>query len=262
MSSDAISIPPQQPQSFLSKLLGIIIRPRSVFADIAQHDSRAWVLMGLISFLLIMLPVIVSGPIQQQLLRAQFEENRDQFGLPEESADESVNPTAIITSPIITTVIPAITAVIGLAFGWLLWSGALHLISSLTGGRNSYLQMLRVVIWSWVPYGIRAIVQTIYISSTNQLITNPGLSGLVSGGPTPEDPFAPVNPGMLALRAFLSPLEIYLFWQLALLIVGTTAVSGQSTRKSAGAVLIVWAIFMLIRIGFQAGTGALGSALS
>ncbi|MEM7331168.1 MAG: YIP1 family protein [Chloroflexota bacterium] len=251
MSSEAVTLPPSI--GFGSKLISIFIRPRTVFNQIANHKSNVWIIVGLLGLILITLPIIVSGPLTRALLIAEFEENSIDIEFPEDQPD----PTQFIANPITTTVIPAVGVVFTVLFGWLLWGGALHLISSLTGGRNTFLQMLRLVIWSWMPYGLRAIIQTIYIAATNTLIENPGLSGLIDDGVSPDNPFAVPEPSTVAFQTFLGDIDIFLFWRLTLLILGIGMIAQLPRRKAMIAALLVWAVFALIRIGAAVGASGL-----
>lgn len=251
--------------SFVRLLRLILVRPRQGFAAIAERSGRAWILMALLGLGLVTLPAIVSGPIQARQIRETFESQDFQGALPPGAeTPQDFDPASVAASPIITIVFPAVGAAVTLLVGWVVRSGALHLIGSLAGGSNSFLQMVRTVIWAWVPYGLRSLLQTVYIGVTGTLIENPGLSGFVQTGPPPESPFAvaPPSTGTLALRAFLQQIDLFLFWNLALLVIGVAVVAKLPRRKALGIVLAVWALFMLLRIVFAAAAGGLAGAFT
>lgn len=263
MATDAVA--PSSSVSFFRLLRLILIRPRQGFAAIAERSGRAWMIMALLGLGLATLPAIVSGPVRAQQIRETFESQDFREALPPGAeTPEDFDPASVAASPVITILFPAAGAVIGLLFGWVLWSGALHLIGSLVGGRNSFLNVLRTVIWAWVPYGLRSMLQTIYIGISGNLIENPGLSGFVNSGPPPETPFAvtPPSTGVLALRAFLEQIDLFLFWHLALLVIGMMAVAKLPRRKALGVVLGIWALVILLRVVFAAASGGLAGALS
>lgn len=230
---------------------GVLAKPRITFATLRDSRSRAWILMALVGIILATLPVIASGPVSAQLSRQQLEE---QFENQPSFADSGVDvqqAASFATSPILTTVVPAVFAAFGRVIGWLLWCGSLYLLASMVGGRSTFGQMLQVVIWAWLPYALRSIVQAIYITATQTLIANPGLSGFAGAPPVDaSNPFAAELPstGTAVLQAFLGQIDIYLFWHLALLVIGITTVTKLSRRKSIGLVLIVWAVFMAVRL--------------
>jgi len=261
MSNDVAVTAPRR--NFFAIFLGMIVSPRKTFAAVGEGNGRSWIIMALLGMVLVTLPIIASGPIQRQQIRDTLAEQ--DFNFPQGTdAPENFDPAAFAASPITTTIVPAVFVAIGLVFGWGIWTGAFHLISSMSGGRNNFLQMLKIVIWGWVPYGIRNLVQTIYIFTTNTLIENPGLSGFVNTGPPPENPFAatPPSPGIVALQTFLKQIDIYLFWNFALITIGIMVIAKLPRRKAIGIILIVWAVFTLIRVGGAAAMGGVAGAFA
>jgi hypothetical protein len=97
---------------------------------------------------------------------------------------------------------------------------------------------------------LRAIVRAIALVSTKQLIANPGLSGF---GPTDGLDMS------LYLIALLSLVDIYLFWHLALLAVGSRVVSNLTPGKAWSGILltmtILTALQALIAFGLQKAGG-------
>jgi hypothetical protein len=231
---------------------GVLAKPRATFATLRHGSGRAWIFMAVLGMFLVTLPTIASAPVnarQAEQTREQLQEElQNQPGFEAGGVDVE-QATSFATSPILTTVLPAIFLAIGRVFSWLLWSGALYLLASMVGGSSSFGQMLQVVIWAWLPYALRSILQAIYITATQTAIVNQGLSGF-AGMPTSDNPFATELPstGTAVLHAFLGQIDIYLFWYLALLVLGITAVTKLSRRKSIGLVLIVWVVFMAVRL--------------
>ena len=86
---------------------------------------------------------------------------------------------SIAASPLITVVFPSVAKVLGLVVGWLAWAGALYLAGTAMGGRSTFGQMFRTVMWTWIPFALRGLLQTVYILTSGQAISNPGLSGFV-----------------------------------------------------------------------------------
>ena len=208
--TEATSLPPVETEeasnlSFFGMVWSVIAKPRRAFASVRDGSGRAWIIMAILSMILVTLPIIVSAPITTQQTRELLEEQfANQPGFSEDGVDAE-QAASFASSPIITTVIPSVGAVFGRVISWLIWGGALYLMASMVGGRSSFLQVLKVVIWAWLPYALRNILQAIYIAATQTLINNPGLSGF-SGAPTP-DPSNPLgslpSTGTAVLQAFL-----------------------------------------------------------
>jgi len=253
--------------NFFGMVWGVLAKPRATFATLRNGNGRAWILMAILGMILVTLPIIASAPVtaqQAEQTSAQIQEQfQDQPGF-NDSSGAAEQAASIATSPIFTVFIPGTLAAIGRIIGWLLWSGALYLLASMVGGRSSFLQMLQVVIWAWLPYALRSILQAIYILATQTAIANQGLSGFVNMPiADPGNPFAVELPstGTAVLYAFLGQIDIYLFWYLALLVLGIMAVTKLSRRKSIGLVLIVWVVFIAVRLIFTAVTTSLSSGL-
>ena len=134
---------------FLGMVWGVIAKPRTTFATLRNGNGRTWILMAILGMILVTLPIVTSGPITTQQTRDQLQEQlENQPGFASGGVDVE-QATSIATSPILTTIVPAVLAAIGRVIGWLIWSGALFLLASMVGGRSSFLQMLQVVAAAW-----------------------------------------------------------------------------------------------------------------
>jgi hypothetical protein len=109
--------------------------------------------------------------------------------------------------------------------GWFILGSVLHLVMTLSGSRSSNTASLNLTAWASLPFGLRYIVQGIYYIASGSLIRGPGLSGFAA----PEATF---------LAAFLALVDIYLVWQIALLLVGARPLSGLARGKAVLAVFI------------------------
>jgi hypothetical protein len=104
--------------------------------------------------------------------------------------------------------------------------------------------VLNLVAWASLPFALRYLIQAVYLVSTNTAIRAPGLSGFI---PSDAAGF------LLFLRSFLSLVDIYLIWYLALLIGGVVIIAGVSRAKA----IIVTAVLSLLFLAIQALPGFL-----
>ena len=156
---------------------------------------------------------------------------------------------SITASPLITTVFPAVGSVFGRVVGWLAWAGALYLAGLALGGRSSFGQMFRTVVWTWLPYVLRGLLQTVYILASGQLIAHPGLSGLVQEDrPLGEMIVTPPSPGQTILASFLSQIDLFLVWNLILLLIGVMVVTRLPRRKATLLTLGVWVLLTALSL--------------
>jgi len=230
-------------------LWGMIVRPRTTLEYLREHGGKTWWLPALLAAAMIILPVVVAAPITARVARESFLAAQEQMGeqldreMSEEDRAQMEQAMSITASPLITVVFPALGSVIGQVVGWLAWAGALYLAALALGGRSTFRQMFRMVLWAWLPYVLRGLLQTIYILASGQLIANPGLSGLVQGQTSAEEMMiAPPGPGQTVLIAFLSRMDLFLVWNLVLLVIGVMVVTRLPRRKATLLTLGVWVL--------------------
>lgn len=232
-------------------LWGMLVRPRATLEYLRERGGRAWWLPALLVALLVTIPILVAAPITAQQSREAVAAVQEQFGR-EVSAEEQAQmeqAMSIAASPLLTVVFPAVGGVVVLAVGWLVWAGALYLAGMALGGRSTFGQMFRMVVWVWLPYALRGLLKTIYILASGQLIANPGLSGLVQETrPIGEIIAAPPSLGQMVLVAFLSPIDLFLIWNLILLVVGVTVATRLPRRKAALVTLGVWLLLTTLSL--------------
>ncbi len=147
-----------------------------------------------------------------------------------------------VTSPLLVTIFPSVSAVLGLVVGWLVWAGALYLLGMAIGSRASFGALFRTVVWAWIPYAVRGLLQSLYILATGRLIAHPGLSGLVLSPQTKGAIATPPTPGQMVAASVLGRVDLFLFWNLALLVIGTAIATRLSTRKATVLVAVIWLV--------------------
>jgi hypothetical protein len=227
----------------------IIFRPQRAFERIGSVNSAVWLTPLLVLSVMLLLNVFFTGRIKSQAaLTGEITYPPDyQYYSPEQQAQymQAIQSTQ---GPVFVYVLPMITALLGVWIGWLILGGALHLATTLFGGRGSTVMSMNVVAWASLPLAVRSLIQVAYMLITHKLIAYPGLSG-----------FSPVgeSSGLQFIGEILQLIDIYLVWQIVLLIIGTRKTTALSPAKSTIAVLLV----MLIILALQAGLAFLFSLL-
>jgi hypothetical protein len=236
-------------------LWGMIVRPRSTLEYLSQHGGRTWWVPAILAVLLLLFSIIVAAPITARQAREAVQATQEQLrerlgtGVSAEQQAQIEQSMSVAASPLITVAFPAITGVIGRVVGWLVWAGALYLVAMALGGRSTFGQMFHIVVWTWLPYVLRSLIQTIYILATGQLIANPGLSALAGETrPVAEMLSAPPGLGQTLLKAFLSKLDLFLVWNLVLVVVGVAVVTHLPRRKAVLVTLGVWLLLTALSL--------------
>jgi len=231
-------------------VLPVLFRPRSTLVKIAAQPAGVWLVPLLILTLTTLASVAVAGSIKQAAaLSGQPTLPPDFQYMPPEMQAQYMQAMQATSSPVFLYVFPAITSLGGVWLGWLLVTGVLHLALTLLGGRGDTGSTLNIVAWSGLPYAVRDIVRTIFMLIARQVLTSPGFSGFIPGG---------AAGGIAYLGQLLRLVDIYVIWNMALLVLGVLASTKLSKVKAIGSVIFT----VLLLLAIQALVGFLVSSLS
>lgn len=220
-------------------VLPLFVRPRKTLERIAAHTKAIWRTPILLLLLAVIIHALVAGNINAKakaggelVLPPGYE-----YYTPEQQAQYQQAATAT-NNPTFNYILPALGATIGLLFIWLALSWLLHLILTLLGGRGTSQSATNIVAWASLPLLIRFIVQIAAMLATDRLVSGQGLSG-----------FAPSGEGFLygLLGSLLGQVDLFLIWQMVLVIIGMRFSSQLPTAKVVFAVLLAFVIVMALR---------------
>jgi len=128
--------------------------------------------------------------------------------------------------------------------GWVVFAGLLHLGSTLLGGRGSMQGALNLVAWAGLPFAMRDILRVVFMLLAGHAIVSSGLSGFAS-----ETGF---------IYQLLAQTDIFLVWNIALLVSGLAIADELPKGKSLLGVMVIVLVVLLV----QAGLGSIGTNLS
>lgn len=230
-------------------ILPVFFHPRKTIEKITSQEKSVWLTPLLVVSLLIILATLVAGPIKSNIIQMRQNMPEDFQYYSEEQQMQFMSAQANRTSPLFLYVFPILTSLAGLWVSWFLLSSLLHLSLTLAGSRAQNVRAYNLAAWSLLPLGVRHLVQIVAMLATKTVISNPGLSGFITGDVKGFAAFA---------AALLGLIDIYFIWQIILLLLGVGPLSGLKRSSAWTATAVSLLILMLL----QSVPGFLSSALS
>lgn len=220
--------------------LKMIDRPGEAFAEVAERPRSWWLPAGVIFASLVAL-AWVAAPYQVALANERLGETLARL-----SATLSEEQMALVRARSTMTVPRYLLSAIGLGggslvIGWLLRAGILHVSALALGYQGPWGKVFAAIVWSALPFFVRNALQAILIFAHRQIIAHEGLSFLVASGDWLADSR---NLGY----AFLAQVDPFVVWHLVLLTVGLAAVTGLTRRKTGLMALLVWLLFVALKL--------------
>jgi hypothetical protein len=225
--------------------------PRKVFQRISISSSSLWLTPLIVITCLVLINVLVVGRFKSQAASmGEITYPPDfQYYTPEQQA-QYMQAAQSTQGPVFMYVLPAIISLLGVWFGWLIMGGMLHLVMTLFGGRGNTITSMNIVAWASLPLALRTIVQIAYVLASHRLINSPGLSGFSPSGD---------SNWILFFSQFLKLVDIYIIWQVLLIILGVRLSTGLSSSKSSLGVILTVVIILLLQASLSYFGNVLGN---
>ncbi|GAB4480793.1 MAG: hypothetical protein Kow00124_27860 [Anaerolineae bacterium] len=255
MSEDSIeittpeeSVPVESPRERLSipeTLIGVIIHPYRTFERMRTAERGHWWIVAVLAALLAVVGVIATSRITMAASEEELRRALDMDGDGELTGTELETfeqAQTFATNPVFTVALPAIGGLIGLALGYAVRGGVLFLLGMALGGRTRFGPVFRMAVWTTLPDVVRSLLSATVTLVTGRIPAS-GLSAVMTSA---EASAAPV------VSAFLSGIDFYTVWGLALIALGMAATAQMSKGKGAVVALIWWALVTLVSVGMVA----------
>ncbi len=239
--------PPElQHKSALARVIGVFTSPSETFADIGARPTWLVPLVIALVFQLGLIALAGQHITWQTIMTQQMEKSPQLQNLPADQKRDAIDRAVKWGSygyyGVVVVAVPVATLVI---------AGVLLLSLSMFGGRFNFKQ----------SFGIVAHASLIGVIASI-------LSAIVMFAKPPED-FDMQNPLAFNLGAFLpvegtskwllslaSSVDLFSFWSIGLLATGYAAASGKlKFIKALFAVVLPWALYVLIKVGWAAFRG-------
>ena len=219
-------------------VLPLFFRPARTLKTVVERDHPVWQTPLLILSVLAILVVLVGAPIRTQLSQQVGELPPDFQYWPPDQQEQYFASQANKANPLFIYLFPALGALIGIWLSWFLFGSILHLALTLSGSRGTSRQAINLVAWASLPFAIRSIVTLLAILINKRLIEAAGVSGFIAADAQGFASF---------MRVLLAFVDIYLIWQVILLMVGSLPLTGLSRGKAWTAVLISVLLMLVLQ---------------
>lgn len=241
---------PRRPRRFYFNWIPLVfVRPREAFRRIVAERRGVWQAAILLLTLTALLRVLATGYAGQQAAGAGPELPPDfEFWSPDQQ-EQYMQAEQLTGGPVFSYALPALQAVAGVWFGWLVVGGVLHLLLTLIGGRTPTITTMNIVAWARLPFAVRDLVRMASALAGDPVRTT-GLAGFAA---------ADATGGALFLSLLLALVDIYLVWQIVLIVIGVrTADSTLGAARTWLFTTLGVAGLLLARVGISYGLAQVG----
>lgn len=231
--------------SGFGRLLGVLFSPGDTFRSIAQRPTWVWPLLLLLvvnsaTGFLMFQKVDFAGSMRQQVERSGQSMTTEQKQQMEETWGKLGKYMPVIVGATALVFGPLSFLFIALLF-WFLFR--------LAGSELPFLSAFSTTLHSLVPQAISALLAIPIILGRASITMEDARAGRVLMSSLAA--FAPEGTGPVPL-ALLGSLDFFTLWSLALLILGFRLVGRVKGGTSAGVVIGLWAVWVLIKVGLAA----------
>jgi hypothetical protein len=223
-------------------LYGWIDQPKKTLRQVIKQPRwPLWLVPALSVLVALIFVTAVSARYASEVAREQAQQQMSsQMGsLSGEQAEQAQRTVETLTSPLFIGATGIVMGTLGLILTWLLRGGVLFFISYLLGTDSRFVQMVTLVLWSWLPFALRDLVNGAYVLANGQLVLHKGLSFLVASADQAQ------NAGNL-MYGLLSQVDPFLAWHLVLVSIGLAVTTRTTTFKTAVGTVAYWVVTALV----------------
>lgn len=237
--------PPPSKRFHFPRAVEVLLQPQRTFGLIAEETRPSWLTPMTILSGMLFLFIMVRGYLNSRAaMMGEMTLPQDwQYWTPDMQANY-MQAQQSMQGPVFSYIIPLVTAFVSLWLGWLIFSGLLHLGSTLLGGRGTMPGALNMVAWASLPFAVRDVLRILFMLIAGHSIKSAGLSGFSGEA--------------VYLGQILAQVDLFFIWYCVLLIIGFRASENLSKNKVIFGVVGLVLVVLL----FQAGVGAVISNMS
>lgn len=236
MLTDDFNTNAKETTNFL-RLWQVIGKPGKTIPKISLTEQAIWLFPLLILMASGLLLTLITGSVKSKD-SVSFDVPPDMEYYPEDYQNQYTDVMAQNNGFVRTTIFPLVGKWAGIWLNWLTLSVILMVLLLLSGNQLEWRNVFNLVAWSSLPLLLRDVLQSIYLLLTNRLISAPGLSGF--GTPDAQG-FS------MFITIVLGFVDLYLIWQMILILAGYRAMAHAEIRKAVLVLLVTFGLFLSLR---------------
>ncbi|HSP15602.1 MAG TPA: Yip1 family protein [Thermoanaerobaculia bacterium] len=245
MTTDLEAAPPppvpEESKDSWQRLGGVLFSPDETFRDIARRPNVLLPLAILFIVSVISAVLLIPRIDFESTVRDQMERSSRAASMSPGDMDRAVRMGAALGKAI-----GYASPVVAIAI-WAIIAGVMLTAFRLFGGEGTYKQAFSATLYAWIPLLIKSIVTTA-VAMTKSTIDAEQIATLVTSNPAFLLDLK-VHPIAFSL---LSSIDIFAIWTIVLFIIGFAHLSKVSKAKSATIVISLWAVMIIVKLGFAA----------
>jgi len=230
--------------SAFGRLLGVLVSPGQTFRSIAARPT-VWAALLVLVLCTLGVGLLAAPRIDyEDIIRKQVAKSGRE--VPQEQLDKQIEVTQKIRTPLTlaqVAFVPIFLCLVTL-FPWVIFK--------LLGSEVDYVPSLSVTAHAWMPQVVSALLSIPVILSRPSLGYEDTRNGFLKSN---LGAFVSTPEMSAPLTAVLSSLDVFSLWTLILFILGFKEVAKVSMAKAAGTMIILWLLFVGIKVGFAAVFG-------
>jgi hypothetical protein len=234
--------PPEKTKNLFERVAGVLFAPAETFADIARRPDILGPLLLILAVGYICTAFVMPKMDFNAIVTAQHEQMQKQGRQMDEAQSATMERATIAFAKAIGWSSP----VLGLVW-YAIVAGVLLLAFRLFGGEGTYKQAYSTTLYAWIPLVLFSVIVAVVVTARGTL------------DPTTAPTLVKSNPAFLVdmkeqpiLFSLLSNFDVFTIWTIFLLIVGFSTLSKTSRAKAASIVLSLWAVAIVVKLGFAA----------
>ncbi len=220
------------------RLSGVLFSPTRTFQSIAERPT----------WLVALLALVIASAAANYIAadRVDFEQlTRDRFEASGRTISEEQIETTIDFQEKWGRTISLVGIVVGGPIVYLLMALVFWVLLKLLDGDLPYRTALSTTLHSLMPWVVASLLTIPVILGREEI----GFEELRAGILTSNLAILAPEEAGAALTSLLSSIDVFSIWTLVLMVLGFSIAARVSRKASAGAVLGVWAIYVLAKVG-------------